>query len=224
MELKKGYFVSEKTARYATYGDLSKDTRYFWFALHGSKMLSDQMLYKFKDFDPKTHFVVAPEAFHRFYEKDFGGPVVASWMTHRDRLEEIQDNANYLSGLFKTFEAKLPPSALKIIIAFSQGGTTAYRWLHHHKVEADVFIPYACWVPEDIDLTQSKTELNAVKTVFTYGLQDQFLTEKRIKSIQEIFKKNKLNPIIHSYPGLHRIDRNELEKVYLEHIIKNKNG
>ena len=96
MELKTDYFISPKTARYSTYGELTASTKYFWFALHGSKMLCEQMLYKFKDFDPKEHFVVAPEGLNRFYEKDFGGPVVASWMTKRDRLHEIKDNGNYL--------------------------------------------------------------------------------------------------------------------------------
>ena len=92
MEIKTNYFISPKTARYSTYGELTPSTKYFWFALHGSKMLCEQMLYKFKNFDPKEHFILAPESFNRFYEKDFGGPVVASWMTKRDRLHEIKDN------------------------------------------------------------------------------------------------------------------------------------
>ena len=83
MEIKTQYFTTAKTACYSTFGELSASTKYFWFALHGSKMLCEQMLYKFKDFDPKEHFVVAPEALMRFLRKDFGGPVVASWMTKK---------------------------------------------------------------------------------------------------------------------------------------------
>ena len=74
MEIKTDYYTTQKIARYSTYGTLSEKTKYFWFALHGSKMLCEQMLYKFKEFDPTEHFIVAPEALIRFYEKDFGGP------------------------------------------------------------------------------------------------------------------------------------------------------
>ena len=91
MEIKTHHIVTPKTARYSAYGNLSSKTKYFWFVLHGSNMLSEQMLYKFKEFDPETHFVIAPEGLSRFYVNGFGGEVVASWMTKRDRLEEIHD-------------------------------------------------------------------------------------------------------------------------------------
>ena len=51
MEIKTQHIVTPKTARYTSYGKLSSKTKYFWFVLHGSNMLSEQMLYKFKDFD-----------------------------------------------------------------------------------------------------------------------------------------------------------------------------
>ena len=219
MEIKTQYFTTAKTARYSTFGELSASTKYFWFALHGSKMLCEQMLYKFKDFDPKEHFVVAPEALMRFYEKDFGGPVVASWMTKRDRLTEIDDFSQYLSVLYSSFTAQLPATCVKSILAFSQGGTTAFRWLHHSKVEADFLIPYACWIPEDIPIKEGATNFDELEILFTYGTEDQFLTDKRIAMVEAVIEKNQLQTKNLPYTGTHRIDREHLQLLF-EHYIK----
>ena len=218
MELDTNYFTTQKTARYSTFGELSSTTKYFWFALHGSKMLCEQMLYKFKEFNPKEHFVVAPEALIRFYEKDFGGPVVASWMTKRDRLKEIDDNGTYLSALYTHFSDQLPSGCVRSILAFSQGGTIAFRWLHGQNVDVDWIIPYACWIPEDIDLTESKTALDAPKILFTYGLQDQFLTDKRIAMVQSVLEKNHLAIEFLPYEGDHRISKEQLKTIFEQHI------
>ncbi len=218
MEIKTNYFISPKTARYSTYGELTASTKYFWFALHGSKMLCEQMLYKFKNFDPKEHFIVAPESFSRFYEKDFGGPVVASWMTKRDRLHEIKDNGNYLSGLYQHFLEQLPQGCKKTIMAFSQGGTICFRWLHQQKVVVDYIIPYACWIPEDIDLAASKTDLNAVQLLFTYGKEDQYLKAEYIAMVAEIIKKSKLKMTFLPYTGDHRISKEQLKLIFEQYI------
>ena len=219
MEIKTNYYTTQKIARYSTYGTLGPKTKYFWFALHGSKMLCEQILYKFKAFNSEEHFVVAPEALLRFYEKDFGGPVVASWMTKRDRLEEIEDFSEYLSGLYSSFGTKLPQACLKSILAFSQGGTTAFRWLHARNVEVDHLIPYACWIPEDISLSESKTDLSKINILFTYGTEDQLLTEKRIVMINEVIAQNKLTVKLLHYKGDHRVKKEQLQKIF-EHYIK----
>lgn len=219
MDIKTNYYTTQKIARYSTYGKLGPNTKYFWFALHGSKMLCEQMLYKFKAFDPNEHFVVAPEALIRFYEKDFGGPVVASWMTKRDRLNEIEDFSEYLSGLYRSFVAQLPQDCIKSMLAFSQGGTTAFRWLHAREVEVDHLIPYACWIPEDILLSESKTDLAKINLLFTYGIEDQFLTEKRIAMINAVIAQNNLTVKSLPYKGDHRVSKEQLQNIF-EHYIK----
>lgn len=215
MQFKTDYIKVQKTARFSSYGQLNEQTKYFWFCLHGSNMLCEQMLYKFTDFDPNTHYVVAAEGLSRFYAKGMQGDVVASWMTKRDRLHEIDDFSNYLSQLYEQCVEHLPQGCKKIIVAFSQGGTTAYRWMHKKKVEADLFIPYSCWVPEDIDLKASVTKLNDLKTVYTYGTEDQYLREDRVAAVKNIIHKNALNLKIHPYAGKHRI-----EKKHLQHLLE----
>lgn len=218
MEIKTNYYTTQKTARYSTYGELSEHTKYFWFALHGSKMLCEQMLFKFKEFDPSTHFVVAPEGLNRLYEKNFGGPVVASWMTKRDRLKEIEDNSAYLSGLYSFFESQLPKGCITSVLGFSQGGTILFRWLHAQFTRVDFIIPYACWIPEDIDLKDSKTNLTSSTLLFTFGKQDQFLTAERIELIQQVISKNNLTITMLPYDGDHRISKQQLSRLYNNYI------
>ena len=218
MEIKTHHIATPKTARYTSYGELNSKTKYFWFALHGSNMLSEQMLYKFKDFDPETHFVIAPEGLSRFYVNGFGGEVVASWMTKRDRLEEIHDFSVYCSTLYGTYVQKLPDSCKTIIMGFSQGGVTAMRWLHHLDVTVDFLIPYACWIPEDIDYSTAKTDWNKICKILTYGSEDQFLNEKKIIEIQEICKAGNLYFHNEIYAGDHRVDKKQLKKIFKQYI------
>ncbi len=218
MEIKTHHIVTSKTARYTAYGELSSKTKYFWFVLHGSNMLSEQMLYKFKDFDPETHFVIAPEGLSRFYVNGFGGEVVASWMTKRDRLEEIHDFSVYCSTLYDTYVQKLPESCKTIIMGFSQGGVMAMRWLHHLDVTVDFLIPYACWIPEDIDYLTAKTDWNKICKILTYGVEDQFLNEKKIIEIQEICKAGNLDFHNEIYAGDHRVDKKQLKKIFKQYI------
>jgi len=218
MDININHLEVTKTARYATYGKLTNKTKYFWFALHGSKMQCDQVLYKFSDFDPETHFIVAPEALSRFYLEGFGGDVVAMWMTKRDRLKEISDFSNYLSILFNKYASQVHPDCKKIVLGFSQGGTTLYRWLHHDSINIDCLIAYSCWIPEDIDLTASKTELNATKAIFTYGLQDQFLTSDRVEALKQVISKNQLKVIMEPHEGLHKIKKTQLKFLFEKHI------
>ncbi len=219
IEVETNYIEVTKTARYVTYGKLSSETRYFWFALHGSKMRAEQLVYKFSDFDPTTHFVVAPEGLNRFYLKGFGGEVVASWMTSRDRLKEIHDFSNYLTQLYHKYTQQLSADAQKTILGFSQGGTTAFRWLHNTAIEADNLIAYSCWIPEDIDLTGSATALSQLKLIYTYGLQDAFLTEERVQLIRALMANNKLNMEELSYEGKHKVDREWLRWLFEERVM-----
>lgn len=218
MEINTEYIEVKKTARYTTFGNLSEKTKYFWFCLHGSNMRCEQMIYKFKDFDPNEHYVVSPEGLSRFYEKDFSGEVVAAWMTSRDRLKEIDDFSYYLTKLYQQISLQLPEHCKKIIFGFSQGGTTAYRWLHQEEIVCDTILGYSCWIPEDIDLKTSKTNFQNIQQLYTYGLQDQYVTPDRVEALKEVISKNELEVIIKESEGDHRINRENLIKIFENNI------
>ncbi len=213
MEISTNYITTPKTTRFVTYGHPGPKTKYFWFCLHGSKMVCEQIVYKFAEFDPQEHYIVAPEGMHKLYSEGFGGAVVATWMTKRDRLKEIQDFSVYLSTLYKQESAKVT-QAKKILFGFSQGGTTLFRWLHREQINADVLMGYTCWVPEDIDLTKSETDLDLLKKIYTYGTKDQFLTDERLAMLKTVVAKNHLDIEMLPFDGEHKIYKEQLKELY----------
>ena len=218
------YWQVKKTARVANNGRPTKNTRYFWMVLHGSHMTCEQMLYKFGHFDPEKHLVIAPEGLNRFYSKGFSGEVLATWMTSRDRIKEIEDFSAYLSELYLHYSVQLPEGCKKIVLGFSQGGTTAYRWLHREKVELDLLLGYACWIPEDIDLKEAATDFKSLRQVYTYGQEDQFLQEDRLEALKDIVRRNKLKIDFEPYKGDHRVDRKQLERIWVKYVLSGKSS
>ena len=55
--------------------------------------------------------------------------------------------------------------------------------------------------------------------MFTYGTEDQLLTEKRIVMINEVIAQNKLTVKLLPYKGDHRVKKEQLQKIF-EHYIK----
>ena len=218
MNIKRHKVKVEKTAHYTTYGELTKSTKFFWFALHGSHMLSEQMLYKFEGFNPKEHFVVAPEGLSRFYLKGFSGDVVATWMTKQDRLVEIADFTEYLSSLYLNYVNQLPAGCKKVILGFSQGGTSAFRWMYNVKIDVDYVLAYSTWIPEDLDLTESATTLYDKNIIYTIGEQDEYMNDDRMNVLKEIVKKNSLNVQYELYAGTHKVSKQQLKHLFNNYI------
>ncbi len=218
MEIKTEYIEVQKTARYATYGSISPKTKYYWYVLHGSSMTCEQMLYKFENWDPEKHFIVAPEGLNRLYTKGLSGDPVSTWMTRRDRQYEINDYSKYLSQLHQKYLSQLPQKTKKIILGFSQGGTTMYRWLHHSRVDIDILLSYSSWIPEDIDLHKSQSDIYSTSQIYTYGNQDQYLSQDRIKAMQDVISQNDLSVKVIEYQGTHKVDKEHLKILFEKEI------
>jgi len=55
--------------------------------------------------------------------------------------------------------------------------------------------------------------------LFTYGTEDQFLTDKRIAMVNEVIAQNKLTVKSLPYKGDHRVKKEQLQNIF-EHYIK----
>src|SRR5258708_36620736 len=82
-----------RTARYYTLGPIGAATRQVWFACHGYGQLAERFLQRFEPLDDGAHLIGAPEGLSRFYLSDNPRerPVGATWMTRKNRLQEIAD-------------------------------------------------------------------------------------------------------------------------------------
>jgi predicted esterase len=219
MEIENHRISVQKTAYYYTLGSLSNKTRYIWFVCHGYAESAKEFIRKFDFLDPNVHFIVAAEGFSRFYKDGFYGDVVASWMTKEDRLNEINDYANYLQKLYKRITAQAPEEVNIILFGFSQGGSTVYRWITSKFPYFDVYINWAGWIPEDIDYSSSLDYLNSKKIFFLYGLEDSFLPQEKIAELNTFCQDNKLKVKFYHFDGKHRI-KTDFLKSFLQKSLK----
>lgn len=197
-----------KTAHYYHFGN-SEDPRRSWLVTHGYGMNADQMLRKFDELDAADAYYCSAEGLSYFYWQDERGEYpVASWMTSRHRLFEIEDYSRYLDQLFRQV---LPETSQKCLFGFSQGGTTQWRFINAQKPDFKVFINWAGDIPMDSEYDMDY--LAGRTLIYVYGDQDQFISgeafEKRIAFASDVGLQIKQI----RYSGKHRVDRNLLMRI-----------
>jgi len=205
----------QRTARYCTYGELTEKTEHICFTCHGYRQLAPFFIKKFGALNPEKVFVVAPEALSRFYIEGFTGRVGAAWMTKESRESEIKDYVNYLTQVYELILKDIDTKNLEIsILGFSQGGTTASRWLMKSDIHFDRFILWAGNFPHEANFEIAQKRLENKEFTFVYGDEDEFLNEKTIEHQLNFLEKNKLYPQVMQFSGKHDIDSETLLKLF----------
>lgn len=208
MEVKKTKIEIARTGVYFSAGDESAKNQ--WFCCHGYGQLADNMIRKFDRRIDIGDKVVCVEAPNRFYWKGVTGDPVTTWMTKRYRLDEIADNNAYLS---KVYESEVSNESKNVLFGFSQGGTTIWRWIHAVRPEFDVFINYAGWIPEDVDLSGLGEYMIGKKLIFVYGRKDQYLTNDRVNALRGVIDDSRLDIEMVEVDGDHRINRDVIDSI-----------
>lgn len=205
-----------RTAHYATIGNPGTHIRYCWIVCHGYGQLAKNFIRKFDQLDDGETLVIAPEGLSRFYWGGFTGEVVASWMTKGDRLDEIADYTNFLSTLYQQFIPQLAPDVKIILLGFSQGVATQFRWIMRTFPRFHHLILWAGLTPEDLDYRPHQDYFADKEIEFVYGTEDPFLTEKRQAFHRNVIQKNKLEIRERSFTGEHKVDRVVLNQIFAE--------
>jgi len=214
MEFREHNIKVTKTAQYYTKGESIETCKYLWIMCHGYGMLAENILSKMS-WANKDHFMVSVEGLSKFYWKGMRQKPVASWMTKKNRLSEIEDFSNFLSAIHTKYKHQILSDTKIILFGFSQGGTTVWRWLHHANVEFDVFINYAGWVPEDIIFTPEQVQTwNSKELYMLYGDNDVYLTEDRKTALRDVVSKHGLKLNYKMFQGEHRIYSKILEDTF----------
>lgn len=202
-----------KTVRYFTHGN-AETADNIWIVLHGYAQLPEFFIRKFQQLDPVNNFIVAPEGFHRFYRKGTSGRVGASWMTKESRLDDIEDNHNYLNQLAeKLFEENTFKQ--RFLLGFSQGGATASRWHHSGNFNADHFIMWASVFPDDISIEEGKSGMLNSNNYFVVGNEDPYFLGK-MGEVKEFLENQKFESKLITFEGSHDIDNQTLLKIAKE--------
>ncbi len=207
-----------KTAHYYTNSNDVKSCKYLWIMCHGYGMLAENLLGKM-EWANEDHFLISIEGLSKFYWEGVTGRPVASWMTKKNRLDEIEDYSNYLSLVYKKYYSQIPADAKVILFGFSQGGTTIWRWLQRENIEFDLFINYAGWVPEDIKFSpEQKMIFNQKKLIQLYGNKDKYLNDERKMQLHKIIEMHEFKIAIHEFNGEHKMYAGVIENNFNKYI------
>lgn len=199
-----------KTVRYFTHGN-AETAENIWIVLHGYSQLPEFFIRKFQQLDPEKNFVVAPEGIYRFYRKGTSGRVGASWMTKEARLDDIEDNHNYLNQLAEQL-LKNKNYKQRFLLGFSQGGATASRWHNSGNFNANHFILWASVFPDDISIEDGKSGMLHSNNYFVVGESDQFFQGK-MDEVKAFFEKQEFETKIKVFDGDHDIDGTTLMEI-----------
>jgi predicted esterase len=176
-----------KSARYYTLGKLNDNTKEVWFVIHGYAQLAKDILQKFEGIENDDIFFIAPEGLNKFYSRGFAGNPAASWMTSEDRLNEIKDYCNYLNQLFHSFELDKNSIVKVNVLGFSQGVTTASRWIESNNFLFQHFVLYAGDVAKEFQDTLP-TRLANITSTIVRGKNDSLIIEDRIKTLINLYQ------------------------------------
>jgi predicted esterase len=210
MEVNSHSLPVTRTAHYYTLGEPGPKVKRFWFACHGYGQAAQHFIRKFDVIAGPEDYVVAPEGLSRFYWGGLTGPVVSSWMTSGDRLDEIADFCAMLSTVFNEQRALLPENVEVILFGFSQGCATQVRWLMQAKPQFHHLWLWAGRFPEDIDYSQNLDYLNSKPIHSFLGDADEFIKPNHVRFYRQLVAKTGIKMEEHSYGGAHRIVREAL--------------
>ncbi len=195
----------QKTVRYFTIGKPTPQVKHLWVCLHGYGQLADWFGKRFEKWASKERLFLFPEGPHRFYTEGTSGRVGASWMTREDRLNDIEDQYNYLENLVADVRRNLPPTCKIHILGFSQGVATAFRWVDRSALSFASLVTWAGTYPPDIDYALHREKFNPLKMHACFGDEDEFIsTENAQKLLGQLAEQN-IGITPHFYKGGHKL-------------------
>lgn len=170
-----------RSARYFTRGGGGR-IREVWVVLHGFGHLAHRFIRWFAPAATETRLIVAPEALNRYYTDHHARKVGATWMTSEDREAEIHDYVRYLDLVLADVRAAVAADVAVEVHGFSQGATTACRWVALGSVRPRRLVVWGGGVPPDLDLERHGEALVRAQLTLVLGDQDEFISEAKVQA------------------------------------------
>lgn len=194
----------QRTAHYYRLGTPGPGIQRIWLVCHGYGQAAASFIRRFREIAGPHDLVLAPEGLSRFYWGGFDGPVVSSWMTRGDRLDEMADFSSYLSQLLEIYQQQCPPTAQLILLGFSQGVATQVRWIVRRFPPFNHLILWAGMLPEDIHYPPHHSFFSGRGLHFFYSLDDPFVA-KRLTEQRAVIAQSGLVVQEQQYEGGHEV-------------------
>ena len=136
MSLTEERLVSYQTTNsYSTLNSLHKETDNVWIVFHGIGYLSRYFIRLFQHLDPKTNYVIAPQAPSKYYKGESYKKVGSSWLTKENTAIDKENVLNYIDAVIE--KENLPSNKNLIVLGYSQGVSIASRWVTSRKIKCN---------------------------------------------------------------------------------------
>jgi predicted esterase len=195
----------QKTVRYVTIGKPTEKVEHLWISIHGYGQLPAYFGKRFEKYASKERLFVFPEGPHRFNINGTSGRVGASWMTKEDRINDIEDQFNYLEALVSELRADLSAACKIHVLGFSQGVATAFRWMDKSALTFSSLIAWAGTFPPDIDYALHQEQFNHLKTHACFGDGDEFISTENAQKLVSQLAEQGITFTPHFYHGGHKL-------------------
>lgn len=181
MATRKLKITTPTTGRFFLLGEENPEVKAVWVVFHGYGQSAADFIRNFADLEDEHTIVVAPEGLHRFYPKSSRGEVGASWMTKEERDDDIRANILYLNQILHQLESKTTSDIHLVIVGFSQGAPTAFRWVAQLDRTVSMMVGWGSDIPMDVLSDPLKLDkINKSNTHLVVGTQDKYVTEERL--------------------------------------------
>lgn len=202
-----------RSARYYTLGKGDANTREVWFVLHGYGQLASQFIRHFRTIDDGTRLIVAPEALSRFYLGEDFKRIGATWMTKEARDAEIQDYISYLNQVAAKTMLDVGAEVRVTVFGFSQGATTASRWITLGGREAHRLILWAGPLAHDLDLIEFGETFSKTDISFVIGNKDHFISPERAEEEMGRLRAKGIDFTFVPFEGTHQMNADILKRL-----------
>ncbi|AWW00579.1 alpha/beta hydrolase [Arcticibacterium luteifluviistationis] len=205
----------ERTARYILLGEVTKKTKNIWICLHGYGQLASYFGKRFKFMEDEETAIIIPEGLSRFYLNDKFERIGASWITKEMKAEEAEDYINYLNVLLLQLTSEVSLDNIKInVLGFSQGCTTACRWLNQTTFNAANLVLWAGFFGNGIEDIIKPERLTSTNSYYVYGSSDfYFINHPEMKEKMLANLIEKISPDIIEFDGDHVIHPTVLKEL-----------
>jgi predicted esterase len=201
-----------RTARYHTLGQPGRQIRHLWYVLHGYGQLSAYFIRHFEAILDAETLVVAPEGLSLFYLPPGWTRVGATWMTKEKRLSEIEDYIAYLDQIHLAISQQVPDDVCITICGFSQGATTAWRWIRAGGIHPQHLINWAGALPEDKP-EHASFRLPETHLYHVASSEDEFVTAADADKMRAAMQHLGQSLRTYHFEGNHRMDTATLQAI-----------
>ncbi len=190
---------------YEISGETGADTKTVWIVFHGYAQLAKYFIKKFDCLVNPATSIIAPQGLSRFYLSGFSGKTGATWMTSEGRDQDIKNYLTYLDAIYQREIAPYERNLNVRVLGFSQGASTASRWIVHRELAYEKFILWGGFLAHEIDRSKVQKYFSDNNVYLVYGDEDPFAGPEVKKNIARKIKKLGLRPHVMSFKGKHEI-------------------